>query len=214
MIKVVIVDDVKTIQEALRLKIQSNPDFEILGVYNSGKEILRAIQQGLKPDIILMDIDMPEMNGIEATEKIMAINPNIKILMCTVHADENSIFKSVCAGAKGYLLKDESIEKISRYIFETLEGGSAMSPGIALKALNLIKNSSVNEINDNSDYKLTSREIEIIRQIAAGLTYDQVADNCGISYGTVRKHIENIYRKLNAHGKVDAINKAKKGGIL
>ncbi len=214
MIKVVIVDDIKTIQETLMLKIQSNPDFEIIGVYSSGKEILHAIQKDLKPNIILMDIDMPEMNGIEATEKIMGINPNIKILMCTVHADETSIFKAVCAGAKGYLLKDESIEKISRYIFETIEGGSAMSPGIALKALNLIKSSNVTEIREHPEYNLTSREIEIIKQIAAGLSYEQVADNCGISYGTVRKHIENIYRKLNAHSKVEAINKAKKGGIL
>lgn len=215
-IKVVIVDDNKVALDSLQNKVSSCPDFEVIKTYRTGREVYHAILKGLKPDIILMDIDMPEMNGIEATEKILAVQPSIKILMCTVYDDENSIFNAVCAGAKGYLLKDENIEKIKRYIYETIEGGSAMSAEIAIKALNLIKRVPVIEqtVSDKEEYKLTSREITILEAIASGMSYDQVADSVGISYGTVRKHIENIYRKLNVHNKVEAINKAKKKGLL
>lgn len=215
MIKVVIVDDNKVVLEALQNKICSNSDFELVASYRTGKEVYHAIIRGLKPDVILMDIDMPEMNGIEATKKIIAVHSDIKIIMCTVYDDENSIFEAVCAGAKGYLLKDESVEKIRRYIYETIEGGSAMSPKIAIKALNLIKRVPfIEQDTGKEDYKLTPREMIILEEIASGMSYEQIADSVGISYGTVRKHIENIYRKLEVHSKVEAINKAKKKGIL
>jgi DNA-binding NarL/FixJ family response regulator len=214
MIKVVVVDDLPLVRKTFAEKINASSDMRVVAEFKNGKEILLAITQGLDADIIIMDIEMPVMDGIEATEKIISRYPNTKIIMCTVYDDTNNLFKAVCAGAKGYLLKDEKPEKIYRAIFETLEGGSAMSPIIAMKALNLIKQAQTPELKEEIDYNLTPREMEILNYLSAGLSYEQIADNSGIAYGTVRKHIENIYKKLNAHSKIEAINKAKKDGLI
>lgn len=215
MIKVAVVDDIKTVRNTIVGKLQLSKDMSVVKEFSNGKEILHAMMQGLDVDVIIMDIEMPEMDGIEATEKILLNYPNTKILMCTVFDDETNLFKAICAGAKGYLLKDEKPEKIHRAVFETMEGGSAMSASIAIKSLNLIKNASIKIKQEISpENQLTKREIEILEQISTGMSYEQVANNTGISYGTVRKHLENIYKKLNVHSKLEAVNKAKKDGLL
>ena len=215
MIKVAVVDDIKTVRSTIVGKLRLSKDMDIVKEFSNGKEILHALMQGLEVDVIIMDIEMPEMDGIEATEKILAKYPNTKILMCTVFDDETNLFKAICAGAKGYLLKDEKPEKIHRAVFETMEGGSAMSPSIAIKSLNLIKHANIKVRQEVSpESQLTKREIEMLEQISTGMSYEQVANNTGISYGTVRKHLENIYKKLNVHSKLEAVNKAKKDGLL
>jgi DNA-binding NarL/FixJ family response regulator len=215
MIKVAIVDDIKNIRASIVSKIKLSKDMEIVGEFSNGKEILHAIMQGLQADVLIMDIEMPVMDGIEATEKIISKYPDQKIVMCTVFDDENNLFRSICAGAKGYILKDEKPEKIHRYIFETMEGGSAMSTSMALKALKLIKTASVPvKAETNNISELSSRELEILSLISTGKSYEQVADHAGISYGTVRKHLENIYKKLNVHCKLEAVIKAQKEGLL
>ncbi|MBA2610573.1 MAG: response regulator transcription factor [Bacteroidetes bacterium] len=215
MIKIAVVDDIKTVRSTIVSKIQLSKDMQVVKEFSNGKEVLHAMMQGLEVDVIIMDIEMPEMDGIEATEKIIAKYADTKILMCTVFDDETNLFKAICAGAKGYLLKDEKPEKIHRAIFETMEGGSAMSASIALKSLNLIKNATIKVKQViNTDSNLTKREIEMLELIAKGLSYEQVADSTGISYGTVRKHLENIYKKLNVHSKLEAVNKAQKDGLL
>ncbi|MBS1651192.1 MAG: response regulator transcription factor [Bacteroidetes bacterium] len=215
MIRIAVVDDNKIVRRIIIDKLALSKDFEIIGEYSSGKEIYHALLKGLSPDVIIMDIEMPEMNGIEATEKITAKFSKPKILMCTVFNDDTNLFKAICAGAKGYLLKDEKPEKIHRAIFEIVEGGSAMSPSIALKALNLIKNPIAEKNSEiQAENQLTKREVEIIELISQGMSYEEVASNTGISYGTVRKHLENIYKKLNVHSKLEAVNKAKKSGFF
>lgn len=215
MIKIAVVDDIKNVRSTIVNKIKLSKDMQIVKECNSGKEILHAMLQGLEADVILMDIEMPEMDGIEATEKIVSRFPESRVLMCTVFDDETNIFRAVCAGAKGYLLKDEKPERIHRAIFEAMEGGSAMSPAIALKALNLIKNAKpVVKGTSPGEHNLTSREMTMLELIATGLSYEQVADNAGISYGTVRKHLENIYKKLNVHSKLEAVNKARREGLI
>ena len=215
MIKIAVVDDIKTVRSTIVSKIQLSKDMKVVTEFSTGKEALHAMMQGLEVDVIIMDIEMPDMNGIEATEKILAKYADTKILMCTVFDDETNLFKAICAGAKGYLLKDEKPEKIHRASFETMEGGSAMSASIALKSLNLIKNATIKVKREvSTDNTLTKREIEMLELIATGLSYEQVADRSGISYGTVRKHLENIYKKLNVHSKLEAVNKAKKDGFL
>lgn len=215
MIKIAVVDDIKTVRSTIVSKIQLSKDMKVVKEFSTGKEALHAMMQGLDVDVIIMDIEMPDMDGIEATEKILAKYADTKILMCTVFDDETNLFKAICAGAKGYLLKDEKPEKIHRAIFETMEGGSAMSASIALKSLNLIKNATIKVKQAvNPESNLTKREIEMLELIAKGMSYEQVADSTGISYGTVRKHLENIYKKLNVHSKLEAVNKAKKDGFL
>lgn len=215
MIKIVVVDDIAVVRKTVVNKLNTSKDIEVVEQFSNGKEILHAMMQGLETDIIIMDIDMPEMNGIEATEKIIAKYPNTKILMCTVFDDTTNLFNAICSGAKGYLLKDEKPEKIHRAVFETMEGGSAMSASMAIKALSLIKNTTaIVPTQLKTESNLTTRELEILTHLSVGLSYEQIADNSGISYGTVRKHIENIYKKLNVHSKIEAVNKAKQDGIL
>lgn len=215
MIKIAVVDDIKNVRETIVSKLQLSKDMSVVKQFTNGKEILHAMMQGLEADVIIMDIEMPEMDGIEATEKILAKYPDTKILMCTVFDDETNLFKAICAGAKGYLLKDEKPEKIHRAIFETMEGGSAMSASMAVKSLNLIKNAGLKVKSEiPAENLLSKREIEMLEHIASGKSYDQVANVTGISYGTVRKHLENIYKKLNVHSKLEAVNKARKDGLL
>lgn len=215
MIRIAVVDDIKTVRETIVSKLQLSKDLSVIKEFSNGKEILHAIMQGLVVDVIVMDIEMPEMDGIEATEKIISKYPDTKILMCTVFDDETNLFNAICAGAKGYLLKDEKPEKIHRAVFETMEGGSAMSASIAIKSLNLIKGATLKVKQEVSqEYQLSKREIEMLEHVASGMTYEQVASAAGISYGTVRKHLENIYKKLNVHSKLEAVNKAQKSGLL
>lgn len=210
MIRIAIAEDIERIFNTLKNKIELSKDFQVVDWSKTGKEILHKMQKGLEADVILMDIEMPEMNGIEATTKIISNYPYTKILMCSVYDDEQHLFEAIMAGAKGYILKDETPEKVHRSLFETLEGGSAMSSSMALKALNIIKNGKpVSAKEEENSSNLTKRELEIVELLAKGLSYERVSDTLGISYGTTRKHIENIYRKLNVHSKLDAINKLK-----
>ncbi|MCE2712699.1 MAG: response regulator transcription factor [Cryomorphaceae bacterium] len=215
MIQIAIVEDITRIAEALKAKILLSPDFKLKFIAPNGAEIIQLLEQDHNVDVIIMDINMPVMNGIEATTLISQRWPQIKIVMSSVFDDEQNLFDAMMAGACGYLLKDEVPQKIHRSIFEALEGGMPMSAMIAKKALQLIRRSAPIEQEKSSiDYHLTERETEVLEQLSKGLTYDQIAENLFISYGTVRKHVENIYRKLGVNNRTGAIDTAQKGGIL
>lgn len=206
MIKVAIVDDIKRIAETLKSKIELSPDFKVKFIKENGKSLLDELNKNHAIDVILMDIDMPIMNGIEATEYISKNYPNIKIIICSVYDDEDSILDSIIAGATGYLLKEEKPEVIHKSIYQAIEGGSPLNPAIARKTLKLIARGEAKK-SSTVDYGLTKREKEILQLLANGLSYEQIAINLFVSKGTVRKHIENLYRKLQVNNKVDAINK-------
>jgi DNA-binding NarL/FixJ family response regulator len=215
MIRIAIVEDINRIAETLEEKILLSSDFTVVIRATTGKEIIQHLQKNHSIDVIIMDINMPEMNGIEATAFITNRWPNIKIIMSTVFDDEQNLFNAIMAGASGYLLKDEPPQKIHRSIYEALEGGAPMSPLIAKKALSMIKTGVPEESKKEIiDYGLTDREIEVLEHLSKGLSYEQIADNLFISYGTVRKHVENTYRKLKVNNRIEAIDKAKKGGVL
>lgn len=213
MIKIAIAEDKTVIAETLKEKIELNVDFKVKFISTNGKELLDSLKKSLNIDVVFMDINMPVMNGIHATEYISSHYPQIKVVMCTVFDDEENIFKAIQAGARGYILKDESPAKIHRYIYETLDGGAPMNPLIARKALKMIRNEPLLN-NRKEDYGLTQREIELLEQLSKGLTYEQVGDNLFISYGTVRTHFQNIYKKMQVHNKLEAVNKAKKENLL
>jgi len=200
MIRVAIVEDISRIAETLKQKILLSPDFCIVNMASNGKEIIHLLQKDHALDVIIMDINMPE---------------NIKIIMSTVFDDEQNLFNAIMAGANGYLLKDETPQKIHRSIYEALEGGAPMSQIIARKALALIKTGKPESSKTvKVDYGLSEREQEVLEHLSKGLSYEQIADNLFISYGTVRKHVENIYRKLRVNNRTEAIDKANKGNLL
>lgn len=199
----------------LKENIALSPDFMVSGHAADGQDLIE--QLGAMPNlphIILMDIKMPRLNGIQATEQIKARYPQLKIVMITVFDDEQHIFDAILAGADGYLLKDAPPEELHRSLHEVMSGGAPMSPAIARKALALLRQPPEPTPATPEQYDLSEREIEILQQLSKGLRYRQVAQNLYISEGTVRKHIEHIYRKLQVHNKLSAVDKARKSGLI
>ncbi|OFX61397.1 MAG: hypothetical protein A2046_04665 [Bacteroidetes bacterium GWA2_30_7] len=206
-IKIGLVEDNPNLARSLKENLSSFENVEVLFVASNGQEALQMLFSNI-PDIILMDINMPVMNGIEATKRIKHQFPDIKIIMLTIFDDGDNLFNSILAGATGYLLKDENPGKILAAFEEAMEGGSPMTPVIATKSLQLIRGKNTNSEQKSNEFNLTKREIEILEFIAKGETYMQIADKIFVSPKTVRKHIENIYVKLQVHNKVDAVRLA------
>lgn len=162
-----------------------------------------------------MDIEMPKMNGIEATEIVKNKFPQIKIIMLTVFDNDENIFKSIKAGADGYFLKEVNPQELYNGIQETLTGGAAMTPSIALKTLKLLREPIVfDDSITKEEISLTTREVEVLEQLSKGLKYNAIAENLFLSPGTIRKHVENIYTKLQVHNKLEAIQKAKNNKLI
>ncbi|MBC7607073.1 MAG: response regulator transcription factor [Burkholderiales bacterium] len=215
MIKIVIADDNSFLLKTATEKLSFFDDFSVKFTAINGIDLLEKLEKNHNIDLILMDIEMPKMNGIEATACIKQKYPQIKIIMLTVFDNDENIFKSIKAGADGYLLKEVNPKDLQQGILDTLNGGATMTPSIALKTLRLFRNPIVPDIPaEQEDIKLTPREIEVLEQLSKGLKYDLIADNLFLSSGTVRKHIENIYAKLQVHNKLEAIQKAKSNNII
>jgi len=212
-IKVGLVEDIPHLQQAIRENLSGFDSVELLFVASNGQELLDKLREQ-QPDVILMDINMPVMNGIQATSRVRTLFPSIRIIMLTVFDDGDNIFNSILAGANGYLLKDARPSKLIDAIEEAMEGGAPMSPQIAAKTLQLVRGQRTEPLPEENDFKLSKRELEILDRIATGDNYQQIADKLFISPKTVRKHIENIYSKLHVHNKVEAIQKAQKHGLL
>lgn len=212
--RVAIVDDntflIKTVEE----KLSFFEDLEVRFTAMNGKDVLEKLEENNSIDLILMDIEMPVMNGIEATEQVKQKYPQIKIIMLTVFDNDENIFNAIKAGADGYLLKEINAGDLHSGILETLNGGAAMNPSIALKTLKLLRNPFVEDKQEKEELKLTSREVDVLEQLSKGLSYNAVAENLILSTGTIRKHIENIYRKLQVHNKLEAVQKAKRNNII
>ena len=213
--KIVIVDDNIFLQKAIAEKLSFFEDLSCKFSANNGLDLLEKLAKNHNIDLILMDIEMPKMNGIEATREIKMKYPHIKIIMLTAFDNDENIFKSIKAGADGYLLKEVNPQALHDGIIETLQGGATMTPSIALKTLKLFRNPLVIENKQESEcIQLTTREIEVLDQLSKGLQYQKIADNLIVSIGTIRKHVENIYKKLQVHNKLEAIQKAKDNNIL
>lgn len=199
--------------KAVRDKLSLFEDVEVKFWAMNGEELMTKLEQDSNVQLILMDIEMPKMNGIEAVEKVTQKYPQIKIIMLTVFDNDENIFKAIQAGAHGYFLKEVDPPSLHRGILDTLEGGAAMTPSIAMKALKLLRNPPTFE-EAMEEINLTAREIEILEQTSKGLNYNQIGENLFISPKTVRKHIENIYAKLQVHNKLEAVQKAVKNRII
>jgi DNA-binding NarL/FixJ family response regulator len=215
-IKVAIAEDNDFLAESIKEKLELFSDeieFRFRG--KNGNDFLQKLSTDHNIDIVLMDIEMPEMNGILTTELVKERHPNIKTIMLTVFDDEENIFNSIQAGAMGYLLKDEKPDSILNGIKLVMNGGAPMSPTIAVKSLEILRNPDrVISEQDKTDFSLSKREIEVLDQLSQGLDYNEIAENLFISPSTVRKHIENIYRKLQVNNKMRAVKKALKHNLI
>lgn len=213
-IKVGLVDDNPTLLRNISQNLSIFEEISIVFKAVNGIDVLDKLNNH-QPDVILMDIEMPIMNGIEATREIKNRYPSQKIMMLTVLDREDKIFEAIKAGATGYLLKDEKPTRILACIEELMDGGAPMSPVVAMKTLEMLRNQRVIEtkvehVQSPETFNLSKREVEILEKIANGLNYNQIADQLFISAKTARKHIENIYQKLHVHSKLEAVQLAQK----
>jgi DNA-binding NarL/FixJ family response regulator len=219
---IAIVDDKKDIRRTLAEKFNSFEGYEVLFTAENGMEFLERMMEArrvVEPDVVLMDIDMPIMNGIEAVREGKLRYPNSKYLMLTIFDEDDKIFNAIKAGANGYLLKDESISKIKEAVVNLLnDEGAPMSPSIARRTLNLLMNSShiqalsepkINEL----DYKLTIKEKAVLTYLCEGLEYKEISVALDCSPHTIRNHIANIYKKLHVTSKHQAIHVYGKNNI-
>lgn len=175
----------------------------------NGKILLQKLKDNHNIDVVLMDIQMPEIDGIAATEEVKKKYPQIKVIMLTVFDDDENIFKAIQAGANGYLLKETGPEDLESSLNEILVGGAPMTPAIAAKALSLLRQPP-QFTTEKEENPLSTRETEVLMQLSKGLNYQEIAGNLIISPSTVRKHIENIYKKLQVRNKMEAVQKADK----
>ena len=214
-VRIAIVDDNSFLINVVAEKLSFFNNLNLKYTALNGSELLKKLNNDHLIDLILMDIEMPELNGIETTRKVKQKYPHIKIIMLTVFDDDENIFKAIQAGADGYLLKEINAQDLYKGIKETIEGGAAMTPSIAMKTLKLLRNPL--DLSNNQELetvKLTAREIDVLEQLSKGLSYSSIADNLILSVGTVRKHIENIYSKLQVHNKLEAVQKAMRNKLI
>ncbi|WP_294251486.1 response regulator transcription factor [uncultured Chryseobacterium sp.] len=202
-ISIAIVEDEKNYSNALKKVIDYQDDMNVVAQFFSGNDAL-AVLPDLIPEVIMMDIQLPDMPGIEIMERLKRQMPGTQFIMCTSFEDDEKVFGSLKAGAMGYLVKGESMDKILSSIRDVCNGGAPMSFSIARKVLGHFER-KLPQIQDFGD--LTEREKEVLELLSEGLLYKEIADRKCISTDTVKKHIGNIYRKLHVSNKVEAINK-------
>jgi len=210
---VAIVDDNQALAHALRQELIAYPELQEITIADSGLDFVKSMaQQNQKfPDVVIMDISMrlPD-EGIQATRLLHEMYPEIKVVMFTVAEDDGRVFDAFKAGAVGYLVKNEKPSFIYKTIVDVAAGGALMSPGIALKAIRFLTAEPVQKNKDTANsYHLSERELDVLRLVAKGNTYQMVAEQLFISLETVKKHLSNIFKKLQVKNKIEAINKIR-----
>jgi len=202
MIHVVIIEDIKEIREGLQILIDSSDGFTCRKTFANAEQAIEELPS-LYPDVALMDIHLPGINGIEAVRRLKNLSPDTQFIMSTIYEDDENIFESLKAGASGYLLKKTAPSKILDAISEVHHGGSPMSSQIARRVIASFQHkNSIDETNI-----LTPREKEILKELSKGLRYKEIADEMKISIETVRSHARKIYEKLQVQSRTEALNK-------
>ena len=215
-IKLAIVDDNTFLARAIKEKLVDFEELDIKYMVFNGSELLAKLEKSHNLDLVLMDIEMPILDGIETVRIVKQKYPHIKVLMLTVFDNDENIFNAIQAGADGYLLKEIEGPKLHNAIVETICVGAAMSPSIAVKTLKLLRYPERQESLSvqEEEILLSDREKEVLEQLAEGLSYTLIAKNLFLSPSTVRKHIENIYKKLQVHNKLEAVQKARRQSLI
>lgn len=207
-IRVAIFEDNYLLRDGYYQLINGMPGFNCVGAYDNAADVVFKIRRS-KPDILLMDIDMPGVNGIEAVRVIKENFPNIHVIMQTVFEDDDKIFSAIQAGAGGYILKKIPPSKILEAISEVYNGGAPMTPSIAGKTLQLFR-AGMKPLSDKKEVQLKERQKEILECIVNGMSYKLIAEKLFISVDTVRYHVKNIYETLQVHSRFELISKQRK----
>ena len=200
---ILLYEDNPELRASIESMLRLNPKITVAGTHDNPTQVKEHLDS-VKPSLLIMDIDMPGMNGIEAVAKIRSANKDIPILMLTVFDDNKHVFDAICAGASGYLLKKHISSRLFSAIDDVLDGGSPMSPSIARMVLSSMQQRSTPE----NPYQLTPKEREVLTSLSKGNSYKLIADEIKISIDTVRSHIRSIYDKLHVHSQTEAVSKA------
>jgi len=203
-ISICLVEDLKEVREGMTSLLTFDERFEVLATFPDAEKAVAELP-AWQPDIVIMDINLPGMNGIECIKKVKLTCPETQFMMFTIYEDDEKVFEALAAGASGYLLKKTPLGKINEFLLELHSGGSPMSTQIARKVINRLRNK---ETPGNIDL-LSARENEVLQQLAKGFLYKEIAERLSISTGTVRQHIHKIYEKLHVQNRTEAINKMK-----
>jgi len=207
-ISIIIFEDNDRLRQSLAYLLKTSGEFEVAGDYNNCKDAAN-ITRVYKPDVVLMDIDMPGENGIKGVSLVKETRPQTAVIMYTIFEDDEKLFQCLCAGANGYLLKKTPADKLFEAIREVVDGGAPMSPSIAKRVLNSFQTGK-----QNNKYDLTQREIDVLQLLTKGYSAKIIAAELKIAFETVRSHLKNIYQKLHVNCGKEAIAKALKEHIL
>jgi DNA-binding NarL/FixJ family response regulator len=206
---IIVYDDSISLRESLEKLLYFSRDFLLLGSFSDPSRVEEQVKE-LQPDVVLMDIDMPHTDGIEAVRIIRRFNTKVAVIMLTVFDDNRHVLDAICAGASGYLLKKHLSDRLSDAIHEVLTGGAPMSPGIARLVIESMQQQPVLE----NKYQLTPREKDILQSLSRGNSFKLIAADLSISIDTVRTHIKRIYEKLQVHSQIEAVSKAVNEKII
>lgn len=209
-IEVWVIEDNETLRRTVARVLGREKDLDCSHQFDRCEDAFKVLIDGARPQVILLDLGLPGMSGIEGIERIKASLPEIEILVFSVFDDNDRVFRAICAGASGYLLKTSSMTEIPEAIREVVAGGAPMNARIARRVLEMFSKVAPS----NKDYGLTTRETEVLNQMVEGLTKKEIADRLGLSFHTVDKHIRGIYSKLHVNTMTGAVAKALKEGLL
>ena len=210
MIRIVIYEDNPQLREGLTMLLNGSDGFEVAGAFKNCNNAIEEVKT-LLPDVILMDIDMPGINGLEGLKRIRSVDAEVKVLMLTVFDDNRSVFEAIRSGANGYILKKTAPAKLLEYIQEANTGGAPMTSSIATQVLQMFSRA---HSAGGEDYHLSDREKQVLHHLVNGYSYKMIAAEMFISIDTVRSHIKKIYEKLHVNSKSEAVAKAFKDNIV
>jgi DNA-binding NarL/FixJ family response regulator len=210
MIKVLLYEDNPQLREGLTMLISGSDGFEVVAAFKNCENVVSEVM-AFQPDVILMDIDMPGVNGIEGLKRIRAVNRDVKILMLTVFDDNQNVFQAISNGANGYILKKTPPARLLEYISEAATGGAPMTASIATQVLKMFANMNTKQ---GEDYHLSDREKQVLQLLVDGYSYKMIASEMFIAIDTVRSHIKKIYEKLHVNSKSEAVAKAFKDKLV
>ena len=210
-IKVLIVDDHTVVRDGLTAMLGRESDFHVVGEAANGVQAVERSRQ-LKPDVILMDLRMPELDGVQAMRQIREDDPTVKFLVLTTYDSDEYIFDAIEAGAKGYLLKDTSRQELFRALRAASRDESLIEPAVAGKVLNRLAQLSRQATSDGETF--SERELEVLQHLAKGSANKEIASTLSISKSTVKTHAANIFHKLEVNGRMEAVTKAMQKGII